>query len=306
MRGETQTAYELAERLLSLAKGVQDTDLLLQAHLALGNTLYYRGEPLPARTHLEQAIALYQPQRYRSHLFRYAVDPGTTCLRNLAWTLWLLGYPDQALEKSQAALRLAQESMHPPSLVAGLVYGARVHQYRREAHLTQQLTEAAMTLAREHGFTQRLAAATILHGWALAVQDQIDAGLAEMRQGLDAFRATGAEDDRPYWLALLAEGYGQGGQVSAGLQALTEALTVAQSRGLRVWEAELYRLQGALLKQASESHTRQAGGSGPQAAVGSEMHSCLRQSLKIARRQHAKIAGATSGARPEPAVAMPR
>ena len=205
VRGETQTAYELAERLLSLANGAQDTDLLLQAHFALGNTLYYRGEPLPARTHLEQAIALYQPQQYRSHLFRYAVDPGTTCLRNLAWTLWLLGYPDQALEKSQAALRLAQESMHPPSLVAGLVYGARVHQHRREAHLTQQLTEAAMPLAREHGFTQRLAAATILHGWALAVQDQIHVGLAEMRQGLDAFRATGAEDDRPYWLALLAD-----------------------------------------------------------------------------------------------------
>jgi tetratricopeptide (TPR) repeat protein len=109
---------------------VEDTDLLLQAYLALGNILYYRGEPLAARADLEQAMVLYQPQQYRAHLFRYAVDPGTTCLRNLAWTLWLLGYPDQALEKSQAALRLAQESMHPPSLVVELVYGARVHQHR--------------------------------------------------------------------------------------------------------------------------------------------------------------------------------
>ena len=197
--------------------------------------------------------------------------------------------------------------MHPPSLVAGLVYRYRVHQHRREAHLTQQLTEAAMTLALSMDLLSvwRRRRSCTAGPWPYK-QGQSDAGLAEMRQGLDAFRATGAEDDRPYWLALLAEGYGQGGQVSAGLQALTEALTVAQSRGLRVWEAELYRLQGALLKQASESHTRQAGGSGPQAAVGSEMHSCLRQSLKIARRQHAKIAGATSGARPEPAVAMPR
>ncbi len=101
VRGETHTAYELAERLLSLAEAMQDADLLLQAYLALGNTLYYRGEPLSARTYLKQGMALYQPQQDRSHRFRYAADPKTTCLRNLAWTLWLLGYPDQALEKTR-------------------------------------------------------------------------------------------------------------------------------------------------------------------------------------------------------------
>ncbi len=170
-----------------------------------------------------------------------------------------------------------------------MVYSARVHQHRREAHLTQQLTEAAIALSGEHGFTQRLAAATIPHGWALAAQGQVDAGLSEMRQGLDAFRATGAEDDRPYWLALLTEGYKQAGQVSEGLQVLTEALAVAQAQGLRVWEAELYRLRGELLWQQA------AGTSGVgHVAKGSsnvdegEIETSFYQALNVACRQCAK------------------
>ncbi len=269
VRGEIETAYELAKQLLSLAQRAQDTALLLQAHLALGSTLYYRGEPLPARGHLEQAMALYQPQHYRAHLFRYAADPGTAGLRHLAWTLWLLGYPDQALEKSQAPLSLAQESLHPPSLVAGLVFGVRVHQHRREAHLTQQLTEAAMRLARERGFTQRLAAATILHGWALAVHD------------------------RPYWLVLLAEIYGENGQIDEAFQAVTEALEIVHRHGLHVWTAELHRLRGELLlarvrEAAASTSPVDAVWSAERSPLCSEAEACLQQASDVARRQRAR------------------
>jgi len=275
VRGATRTASELAEQLLTLAERLHDDDLLLQARSAMGNTLYYRGEFIAARGHLERGAALHQPQQHRAQIRRYGRGPGLVCLRNLAWTLWVLGYPEQALRHSQQVLTVAQESVHPADLVAALVYSARVHQHRREAHVTQELTEAAMALSREQGFTQRLAAATILHGWALTAQGQVAEGLGEVCHGLEAYQATGAEDDRPYWRALLAEGLGQAGRIDEGLQALTEAMAVVHTRGLRVWEAEVHRLRGELLVAQAGAHHAEA-------------EACFQQALDFARQQHAK------------------
>ena len=71
VRAELQTARELGEQLLSLAQSVQDPALLLEAHHALGWTLFLSGEFASAREHLEQGIALYDPQQHRSHAFLY-------------------------------------------------------------------------------------------------------------------------------------------------------------------------------------------------------------------------------------------
>ena len=85
-------------------------------------------------------------------------------------------------------------------------------------------------------------------GWALAVQGQ-EEGIAQIRQGLAALRATGGEVSRPYFLALLAEAYGKVGQAEEGLTALAEALAQVDKTGERYYEAELYRLKGQLTLQ---------------------------------------------------------
>ena len=110
----------------------------------------------------------------------------------LARALWSLGFPEQALQHSQAACTLAEEVAHPLSLAQALVWAAIVHQCRREAPAAHAQAAAAMTLATEQGFAQWGARGTGLHGWALAMQGQSEAGLAEMRQGLAADLATGA------------------------------------------------------------------------------------------------------------------
>ncbi len=100
---------------------------------------------LPA-AHLEQGIALYDPQQHRSHAFLYGQDPGVACRVYAALALWLLGYPDQALQRSHEALTLAQELAHPFSLAFALYFAARLHQFRREAQAAQERAEAAMAL----------------------------------------------------------------------------------------------------------------------------------------------------------------
>jgi len=76
VRGELQTARELAEQFLSLAQRQQDPAPLLHAYRAMGQTVYWQGELARARAYLEQAIALYDPQRHRSLAVRYSQDPG--------------------------------------------------------------------------------------------------------------------------------------------------------------------------------------------------------------------------------------
>ena len=275
LQGELQTARELGEQLLTLAQRVREVELLLVAHNVLGDTLVWLGEFAGARAHLEQGMALYHPQQHRSHAFLYGYDSGVHCLAFGAWALWYLGYPDQALRRIHDALTLAQELSHPFSLAFALAFAAWLHQLRREGQAAQERAAATIALATEQGFPFWEAWGTILRGWALAEQGQSAEGIAQMRQGIAAWRATGAELQLPYYLALLAEAYGKAGQAEEGLRVLAEALTAVHKTGERQHEAELYRLKGELLLQ-------QATGSDDEAET------CLHQALDIARHQQAK------------------
>jgi predicted ATPase len=96
-----------------------------------------------------------------------------------------------------------------------------------------------------------------------------------MRQGLDAYQATGAAVFRPYYLAFLAEAYGKVGQAGEGLALLGEALAAVHKTGERFCEAELYRLKGELLLVHSAENHRKA-------------EACFQQALTVARHQQAK------------------
>jgi predicted ATPase/class 3 adenylate cyclase len=298
-RAEFQTARELEEKLFSLAQCVQDPTLLLISHQALGTTSYWLGELAQARAHLEQGIALYDPQQHRSLTFGAIQHPAVTCLAFVARALWMSGLPDQALQQSHKALTLAQELAHPFSLAYALGCAAVLHQLRREGQAAQTRAEAAMALAREQGFALWWAMGTILQGWALAAQGQPVDGVAQIRQGLAAYQATGTAVAQSYLLALLAEAYGDLGQAETGLTVVAEALATVETTGERFYEAELYRLRGELLlKQAggewssknfpTEPSRAVDVGAGLKPAPTEAGETCFHQALYIARRQQAK------------------
>ena len=154
------------------------------------------------------------------------------------------------------ALTLAQELAHPLSLAYALDWAAMLYRFRREGEAAQERAAAAITLSTEQGFAVYLAWGMILRGWALAEQGQGAEGIAQLRQGLAAYRATGGQAVLPYHLALLAEAYGTEGQTGEGLAVLAEALTLVNNNGERNYEAELYRLKGELLQAASHGERR--------------------------------------------------
>jgi len=275
-REDQQMQQALGEQLLRLAERLHDPDLLLEAHHARWATLFQGGALAAARPHLDEGMRLYDPHRHRAHAALYSGhDPGVCCRNVAAQALWLLGYPDQALASSQAALALAQQLAHAISLTQALYRAAVLHHLRREAPLTQARAEAALTIATDRGLPLHVARATSLRGWTLAARGHGDEGRAQIQQGLTTSQATGATRDRPYHLALLAEASAQGGQIAVGLEALTEALGTLPRGETGWWEAELHRLKGELLLQHA-------------VAQPGEAETCFQQALAVARRQQTK------------------
>ncbi|MGE0684735.1 MAG: adenylate/guanylate cyclase domain-containing protein [Candidatus Binatia bacterium] len=245
VRAEVQTALELAEQALKIARGAQERSLLLAAHSTIGVPLFWAGDLAKAREHWEEGLTLYEPQRDR--LYFGIQDFGITCHCYVAMAFWLLGYPDQATKHNAEALALAQQLSHPFSQAWAVGWAARRSRHLRDSRAVQQQAETLLTLATEYGFSQFAAHATILKGWALADYGCTEEGITLMRQGLEAMRITGAELSRPWFLSLLAETYGKNGQFEEGLEVLTEALALVQQSGERASEPELHRLRGEFL-----------------------------------------------------------
>jgi class 3 adenylate cyclase/tetratricopeptide (TPR) repeat protein len=221
-RGAVPTAREVGEQLFRLAQRAAEPMHLLEAHEALGTTLLFLGEYPAARMHLEQGIALTDPVAQRALTFRYGVAPGVRCLAFAALTLWCLGFPAQALRRSQRALALAQVLAHPQSLAVAQHFAAYLHYCRREVPAVQGQAEALLTLAVAQQFPLWVGHATCWRGWALAVQGQGETALAPLHQGKAAVLATGQMLARPFCLVLLAEAAGRVGQVDEGLRLLAE------------------------------------------------------------------------------------
>ena len=301
VRGELQTAQELVKHFVGLAQNVRDTVLRTAVLHASGAVSVLLGEFTRAREHLEQGISLYDPHQHRSYITFFGEDLSVSCLCWGALALFSLGYPDQALKRTHEALLLAQDLSHPTSLGYALTSAAHVHRNRREESATQGRAEALLSLGTEHGFTLRKAMGTIYKGWALAMQGQGEEGIALLRQGLAAFRATGAEFWRPGYLALLAEALGKVGQIKKGLAIVSEALDVVGKTDERFYEAELYRLRGELTLQqfrvqgskfkvenSPEFENPNAQHPTPNTHAKTEAEECFHRALEVARRQQAK------------------
>ncbi len=201
--------------------------------------------------------------------------------------LWLLGFPDQALDRARDGLTLAEELSHPVSLAHALSYALQVRLCRREARAIQERVETLSALASEQNFVPYLALGTFFQGWAQTQHGQNEAGVAGMRQGLAARRAMQRAREESGLITVLAEALGKTGPAEEGLRLLQQALAADADSGKADCEAELYRLTGELLLY-------QPAGNRAEAEIS------YKQAIAVARRQQAKsleLRAATSLAR---------
>src|SRR5262249_1611548 len=211
-----------------------------------------------------------------------------------AWALWFLGQPNQALDQIHEALILARELSEPHGLAHALFFAAILHQLRRESRMRQEYAEAALSVSNEPGLVLYQAMATLMRAWALIDQEVKEDAIEQMRQGLAAHRATGAEVLCPHFLVLLAEALEKADQLEDALRVVEEAQELAHRNREGCYLAEIYRIRGELLIAQSRSRgLSRAAAAGkaliePERSAATQAEGCFNQSIQIAQHQKAK------------------
>jgi class 3 adenylate cyclase/predicted ATPase len=279
LKSEFSKAVTLSEQLFSLTQTANDPVFLSDAYRARGETALWSGKFSQARALIEKGINLDDTRQQNAYI---AESPGVACRFFTAVALWFLGYPDQALLRSREAITVAQELNHPLSLSAAHHFAGTLHLLRQEGDATHKQAEAAMAIAAEQGFGFFIAYDTILHGWALAEQSRLKEGISKLREGLAAYRATGAKALVLQWLVVLADLNGKLGRVDDGLAVLAEAQVLAdENKDERYYIAEMLRVKGQLLMHGFNSEMREA-------AAYDEAQTYFLRAIEVAQQQEAK------------------
>ena len=267
-------AHALAEHLLNTAESVDDSVCKVLAYEALGFTLFAKGKFVAAHTELERSISLCEDSKVTAYLEMSAQDPRVHVRSYDGMTLWMLGFPDQASRLCAEARSYADASQHPFSEAMARTISLRVHQLRGEAAAVAAQANAAITLCEEHEFAHYLAMARILRGWARAQRGEFEKGIAEIQDGLEKERATGALLFESYSLGLLADACIANKDYKQALEFLRQAqLRLDDENSGRFYEAEINRLLG-------EAHLR--------SGHLDQVEQYFSNGLEIARAQKAK------------------
>jgi len=289
IRGELQTAYELAKRLVALAD--EQGGPLRHAHTcrALGSTLFCLGRLTDASEQLERGIALDRTVEdlgeHRAHALLHLEHPGAFCRMYLAWALWLLGYPDRALETLKEALDLGQRLAHPYSMATPPAFASVLHNWRGEFSAAREQADAVIATAGEHQLPLMIAIGTIVRGSALVGLGERKEGTAQLRSGLAAWNGVGAHLLDTQWFGLTAEACLRMGKFDNALIALDRAAEIAAATGKHYYQAELCRLRGLVLAKTGKE---------------AEAAASLQRAIDTARSQQARsleLRAATSLAR---------
>ena len=268
-RGSLRKSLAAAEEALEIARRINDPAQLALAHSVLATTLATLGELLPARVMLEEALTEFAslPDLSNLQLFRAAANV------TLGRTIWILGFPDQALKTMRDTEIAGNRSTNPVAKAFGL-QPSEVHIWCGDFELVREnalaLLEAPWASEINPVFPAR---ADLARGWLLAREGKLE-GIAMIRDAMARTAATRFRLTRSLFAAMLADACASVGQIDEALSALEEALPFARTEE-NYYEAELNRQRGELLLMR---------GSAEHAAA----EDCFREALKIAKRQAAK------------------
>jgi adenylate cyclase len=273
--GDFKTGLELARQALAIAQTAQETDWLLEAYRAMGGPLFSLGRLREAQAFFEQGATLYDPAEHERHAYRFGHDPAVVFGGYLSLTLWLLGYADQSAAQDQRLCDLIRSFSHPSSLAYAHCWLAKGACARRDAQVARRHAEEAIRLGQSYELPSWTALATALRGWALVEQGQAMQGLAQLSQGITAWRARGFEHFVPFFLALQVESCLKTYKLEEAVAAIGVARTAVQYGGDRYWAAELSRLQGDVAKAQGKDDR--------------EVEALFREALETARQQEARM-----------------
>jgi class 3 adenylate cyclase/predicted ATPase len=280
-RSKRASRRELADELLRAAERLGDRGLLLEAHHAGWATDIAGASYVSGGEHVCKGLALYDPEQHRSHALVYGGhDPAVCGKGQRAMMLWLLGYPDRAVQEAREGMVLAEALTHVPSVGHALWFAAMASQLRRDPRAVLDLAERLLAIGSEHGLGQHQSIGGIMHGWASARLADMEGGLSELRRSVISHGGT----QRSYFNTILAETELRAGHLESAMVALNNAATISDELGETFWQAGTMFIKGDLTLARSADDWRAA----------QDLYS---RAIAIAREQQAKSLELRAGTR---------
>jgi adenylate cyclase len=273
MRGEYQIALELCWQNVRLAKKMNEPLHIATSHWVPGMILFYMGEFLEARQHLEYMIDYYDHHKPRSLAYAYALDPGVACLLWDAFALWYLGFPDKAMIRARESHSLALEIDQKNSLAHALLTKLWFHLFRRELQLIHEPMRELNKISQSEAFYY-VTYGVYFQGYIQVHEGRVEEGLARMLESRAALQAIGHISNTAFMNAHLSEAYAIAGSLEEAMNVLDEGRTYLARSGERYYEAEVLRIEGeTLLKQRQPEAKAEAS---------------FQKAIEVARRQQAR------------------
>jgi tetratricopeptide (TPR) repeat protein len=275
-RAEFDKGARVGREILRLAEHQDDRSMLVDGHLVLGYNLAFLNDLHGGLEHLDRGIVCFESERQSSPRFRLGHNPGVACFTTSAFVLWMLGFPDRALERADAAVALAVELEHPFTMAYALFHSGFLHLWRREPELVRDRAVGVLDVVEDHDFQIWRAVGTCLLGAAKTAMGRHDEGLAQISQGMDLYQ--GLKTPPVFWPLLLYVQSGacaRAGRAAEGLDLIDEALEIAARDAGKTLLPEFHVLKGDLLS------------AGPEGRAAAEP--CYRRAFDVARELDARM-----------------
>ena len=275
VRGDYPVMRRLADEARQVSERLPNPVVRLASHRLAGITAMHFGAFSEARSEFEAILGLYDASEHRSQPVHYVHDPKVSALTYLAPVLWILGFPEQARRSSVAAFRCAAE-LDQANLTAHVhnFAGAGLDELLGDVSAVRGHADSIIQLADRHNLGYWRLNGLILRGWAMVREGAAEPGIALMRQNASDRAALGVGWYQSRYLCMLAEAYARLGQAEPGLRAMAEAKDLVARNDEHLWEAELDRVEGALLKVQGASEP--------------EIEACFARAVAVTRQQGAK------------------
>jgi predicted ATPase len=237
--------HDRADAMLRRAELLADDGLLLEAHHCAWASHYLVGTLDRSRLHAEAGLVIYADGHYEDHAGLYGNHDAKVCAHGeLCEVHWQQGLLLQALAQERLALDWAHGLKHLGSIVHALDYAVMHRAYRRDVRQVFSYANELSRLAVEHGLADHQSKSLVLKGWALAVSEDVNAGLRMLQEGIARQRDIGTEEDFPVYVSLLGEVLTGAGRADEAVVHLQEAHEAFAATGLKAMVPDMLRVLG--------------------------------------------------------------
>lgn len=268
-------AREHAERFLAFGEKEGTAVPLMVGHRTMGSTLAFMGDIVGARSHYNEALALYRPAEHRRLMTRFGQDLRVTCLAFRSMDLWLLGYPEAALKDADCALMEARQIEHAATLMFTLNFPILLNTYCGNYDAANERINELVVLAEEKGAPFRKAEGVLRRGYIITLMGEAAKAVEMVSSGIHLWRSAGSTIFTPEHEFMLAIAHADAGQFDEARRCIGEAMRATQVTRERWCEAELHRVAGEIELKSPQPEVAKA-----------QAH--FKHSLTLARAQQAK------------------